>query len=73
MTTVARDLRPRAKPLAVEMCEATRRAHYNNDTPHTDRMCKNRARYDINGKKLCKQHAGPAALDLLLTMRRGKK
>lgn len=54
------------------MCEATRSHNYHNDTPETDRRCKNRARYEVEGKFLCKQHAGPYALELLLEKNRKK-
>lgn len=73
MTKVVRDLYPKAEPVRVEMCEGLRRNTYSNDAPHASRACKNRARYEIDGKKLCSKHAGPAALELLLNMNKGRK
>ncbi len=46
-------------------CEAIRQTNYANDTPERDRQCKWGARYFLNGRYLCKKHAGPEALKIL--------
>lgn len=71
---------PRAKrlveplvPIELPQCEAIRAHAYPNDKPDTDKSCKNRAKYIIDGKHLCQKHAGPAALALLLRQSRGRR
>lgn len=46
-------------------CQADRVYDYFNDTPDHDRQCKLSAKILINGKRLCKRHAGVEALDIL--------
>lgn len=49
-------------------CEADRKSNYANDRHDTDRQCRWSARYHINGKLLCKKHAGIEALAMLTEM-----
>lgn len=58
-------------PVDLPQCEAVRTHAYHNDTSDTDKSCKNRAKYVVDGKHLCRAHAGPAALQVLL--RSGKR
>lgn len=58
-------------PVELPQCEAERTHPYHNDTSDTDKHCKNRAKYVVGGKNLCRTHAGPAALQVLL--RSGKR
>lgn len=48
-------------------CEARREAKYYNDTPETDKQCSRRARYVVDGQKLCLRHAEIRALQILMT------
>ena len=47
-------------------CDAQRSEVYANDTPKTDRQCKFRSRYKIDGRHLCTRHAQELALQMLL-------
>lgn len=55
------------------ICEGIRKSRYCNDSRDTDRRCKNRASYEINGEYLCAKHAGPKAIEILLKRKRGSK
>lgn len=43
-------------------CEADRVTRYRNDYGRADFRCEMRARYDIDGVKMCPRHAGEVAL-----------
>jgi hypothetical protein len=47
-------------------CGAQRENNYANDEPDTDRRCKRRSKYEIDGRCLCETHAKVAALRILL-------
>jgi hypothetical protein len=47
-------------------CEATRVGRYYSDKPGPLPVCEHSSSYVINGRHLCKRHAGAAALQLLL-------
>ena len=53
-------------PIEPPQCSAQREGKYANDGPLTDKQCSFRARYEIDGHKLCLQHAQVAALAILL-------
>lgn len=51
-------------PPDLPQCEAIRRSTYASDKTHTDRQCRWKAMYTINGKDLCSKHAGAELLKL---------
>lgn len=59
---------PSVAPVDLPRCEAQRQTNYANDHLSSDRQCKWSARYNINGRLLCKKHAGPEALKILTEM-----
>lgn len=51
---------------SLPQCEAGRVTVYANDTARTDRQCRRRAKFRLDGKSLCTKHAGVTALAILL-------
>lgn len=48
-------------------CEAVRDSRYYCDPGPGPYQCRHRARFTIDGKKLCRKHAGVMALNILLS------
>ena len=47
-------------------CVATRTTRYHNDRWDTDKTCKHRASFIVNGKGYCKRHAESLVMKLTL-------
>ncbi len=47
-------------------CQAVRITRYANDTYQTDKHCKHRASFVVEGRHLCKRHAESAVMKLAI-------
>jgi len=68
-----KELRPKVTAVALPQCEARRSGRYCSDIIGVVNQCKRNATIFLDGKNLCRTHAGEHALALLIQMSETKK